>query len=165
MEYPTRKHPRLKEYDYSQGGAYFLTVCSKDKASIFAAVGRDDLGAPLLRLTNAGVTVERYVRSIPDAYPYVTLEHYIVMPNHIHLLLLVGDGRNGAPGSSRPTQVIPRLVAALKRLSNRDAGCDLWQTSYHDHIIRDENDFLNHWSYIDSNPARWAEDEYYTSKE
>lgn len=83
------------------------------------------------------------------------------MPNHIHLLLVVQTGGDGAPGSSRPTQVIPRVIAALKRFSNLEIGQDIWQSSYHDHILRDENDFLDHWTYIAHNPARWAEDEYY----
>lgn len=62
----------------------------------------------------------------------------------------------------RPTDaVIPKLISSLKRYTNRKAGASLWQGSYYDHIIRDENDYLRVWAYIDQNPARWAEDEYY----
>ena len=61
----------------------------------------------------------------------------------------------------RPTNaVIPKLVSSLKRFSNRKAGIDLWQSGYYDHIIRDDEDFLCRWRYIDNNPAAWLEDEY-----
>jgi REP element-mobilizing transposase RayT len=84
------------------------------------------------------------------------------MPNHVHLIVRVTTAGNGAPGSSRPTQTIPQVVAALKRFSNQEAGIKLWQTSYHDHIIRNEADYLRIWNYIDTNPAKWREDCYYT---
>ena len=66
-------------------------------------------------------------------------------------------GQNGAPGSSLPTQLLSRMIAAVKRFSNRDAGMNIWQSSFYDHVIRDDNDFLRVWTYIDTNPARWAE--------
>lgn len=161
------KKLRLSGYDYSQNGAYFITLCTWRRNYFLSAVGRDDLGAPALQLTDYGRIVERYIRAIPDAYPNVTLSNYVVMPNHVHLLLLVSG--DGAPGSSRPTdvpyphatQLVPRIVAALKRFSNRDVGFDLWQESYHDHIIRTEQDFLDIWNYIAGNPSRWSEDIYY----
>ena len=154
---------RLPNYDYSQNGAYFITFCTWHREHALARVGRDDLGAPAVQLTEYGQIVDRYIRSIPSAYPHVTLSNYVVMPNHVHLLLLVSA--DGAPESSRPTprstQLIPRIVGALKRFSNRDAGFDLWQTSFHDHIIRSESDFLSVWNYISANPIRWSEDIYY----
>ena len=63
-------------------------------------------------------------------------------------------------GSSRPT--VSQVVGALKRLTNKETGLNLWQTSFHDHVIRDEHDYLARWQYIDDNPAKWAEDEYFT---
>ena len=84
------------------------------------------------------------------------------MPNHVHILLCVCGEGNGASGMPRPTGMrVPSFVSSLKRYTNRVCGRPLWQASYHDHIIRDENDLLNHWSYIEHNPARWAEDEYH----
>ena len=157
-DYPKRKHPRLKGYNYSQVGCYFITVCTKGRAQILSrVVGRDDLGAPLLELSEIGRIVQRYLLSISKHYDGVTLEPFVIMPNHVHLLLSIG---NGATGSSRPT--VPQIIAAWKRFTNRSAGFPLWQSSFHDHIIRDDSDFLAHWSYIDGNAARWSEDEYYT---
>lgn len=166
-----RKHPRLKHYDYSGNGAYFVTFCTKNRRCLLGeTVGRDDHGAPALQLTGYGRIVEGYIRSIPAAYPNVTLSNYAVMPNHVHLLLLVSE--DGAPGSSRPTdtatrpmpratQLIPRIVAAVKRFSNREVGFDLWQPSFHDHIVRSEQDFLDIWNYITGNPSKWSDDIYY----
>lgn len=102
-------------------------------------------------------------QTIPTAYPYVSVEKYVIMPNHVHLLLRIREENGGAPGSSRPTQTIPRLIGVLKRLTNRDIGEKIWQTSYYDHIIRNEADYLRIWDYIDTNPAKWKEDEYYAS--
>ena len=164
MELPKRKHIRLSNYDYNQNGAYFVTICTKGRRHILAhIVGRDDLGAPCAecKLLPQGNIVERYIYSIPKAYPGVSVEKYCIMPNHVHLLLSVQTDDMRRAGSSLPTQLLPRIVAALKRFSNRDAGEKLWQDGYHEHVIRDENDFLARWQYIDQNPARWAQDEYY----
>lgn len=157
---PGRRQLRLPEYDYSQAGCYFITVCTAGRRCLLGAVGRDDLGAPSVRLTPYGKIVEQYICSIPAAYDTVQIDQYVIMPNHIHLLLWIRTG-SGAPGSSRPTQMVPRIVAALKRFTNRDAGIKLWQPSFYDHIIRDENDFLRIWTYIAANPSKWAEDRYY----
>ncbi len=89
------------------------------------------------------------------------MEHKIIMPNHVHILLWFHGSEERRAGSSRPTELLPRIISAWKRLTNRDAGYTLWQSGYYDHVIRDENDFLTHWAYIGQNPARWAEDEYF----
>ena len=70
---------------------------------------------------------------------------------------------SGAPGSSRPTQLLSRVIAALKRFTNREAGQSLWQTSYYDHVIRNEADAFRVREYMENNPARWQEDRYYTA--
>ena len=161
MEFPVRKHIRLKEYDYSQNGAYFVTICAAGRECIFSdithPVGPDALIGPTVRLTEIGRVVERYIQSTKEAYPTVRMEHYVIMPNHIHLLLTL---ENGPMGASGPT--LPRIIKALKGMVTREIGRTIWQDKYHEHIIRDDNDFLLHWQYIDQNPARWGEDEYFT---
>lgn len=136
-------------------------MCSKDKANIFChIVGRDDPGAPpCIYLTPIGKVVEKYICSVSDAYEGVNVDKYMVMPNHIHLLLTINTDQRRAE-SSRPT--VSQIIGAFKRFTNKECGQTLWQTSFHDHIIRDENDYLSRWQYIDDNPAKWAEDEYYT---
>ena len=151
---------RLPEYDYGGAGTYFVTFCVKGRRCLLGTVvGRDAPGAPpSVCLSETGRLVEDQLLRSEQAYPGLSLHKYVIMPNHVHMLFSI---ENGAPGASRPTQMVPRMVAAIKRLSNQRAGMRLWQTSYHDHVIRDENDFLRHWNYIDANPIRWAEDEYF----
>ena len=157
----TRRHPRLSGYDYSRNGAYFVTLCTRDRRCILAHVGRDDLGASLLRLTEWGVLAAQHLEAIETAYAGVRMLGYVVMPNHVHMLLQIGAGDRGAPGSSRPT--VSQIVGTWKRLCNRKAGQALWQTSFYDHIIRDERDCVAHLRYMEENPAKWLEDPYYKS--
>ena len=166
MEYlPKRRSLRLPQYNYSHPGGYFVTICTKDRSHYLASVsvGHDDPSVPQMELTEIGKMVEKWINSIPAAYPNVILEQYVVMPNHVHLFLRIVGSEVGAPGSSRPTQLLPRVIAALKHFTNRAAGQDLWQTSYYDHVIRDEADALRVREYIENNPIRWQEDRYYTA--
>ena len=93
----------------------------------------------------------------------VTVDKYVIMPNHIHFILLVDRADTG--GTSRspsPTNaVIPHFVSTFKRFCHKDAGRKIFQRSYHDHVIRGEKDYLKIWEYIDNNPARWKEDCFY----
>ena len=79
------------------------------------------------------------------------------------MIIIIKDNvsENGVPRSSRPTMLIPNMIAALKKMINKEIGINIWQTSYHDHVIRDEEDYQIHLKYIEENPAKWAEDEYY----
>ncbi len=158
-----RKLLRLPKYDYSQQGVYFVTFCTYQKECTLSTVGCADFGAPFLRLSAIGKIVEHYIQTIPVAYPYVSIDSYVIMPNHVHMLISVLRD-DGAPRSSRPTELLSRIIAALKRFSNRDAGRNLWQRSFYDHIVRDENDYVIRHNYIADNPRRWAEDEYYSNR-
>lgn len=90
-------------------------------------------------------------------YPTVQVEKYVVMPNHVHLLLTISE-----MGPARcPAPTIPKIIGALKSISTRKAGQAIWQRGYYDHIIRGSADYLRIWDYIDTNPAKWEEDEYY----
>ena len=130
-----------------------------------ASVARDDLGARSVQLTSYGICLQNYLDTLPLAYPNITLHHAVIMPNHVHLLVSIDYNASGAPGSSRPTQLIPRMISALKRFTNQQAGFNLWQSTYHDHIIRTDADYLRVWNYMDTNPAKWREDCYYTGAE
>ena len=157
---------RLPCWDYSAVGCYFITFCTKDRRCILSqVVGRDDFGAPSVELTSYGAYLLHLLNSLPNAYPNVKLHHSVIMPNHVHLLLSIEPHALSAPGSSRSTQLVPRMIAALKRFTNQFAGFNLWQSTYHDHIIRSEADYLRIWDYIDTNPAKWREDCYYCQAE
>ena len=164
MELPVRKHVRLKEYDYSRNGGYFVTVCTKDRRNILSDVVGRGLAPAEIRLTDCGQLVETELFALSVRYGFVRVEKYVIMPTHVHVLLMFGSGTAGA--SPRPTlmQVIGTFKSLSTRRWNEKAGTGgekLWQSGYHEHIIRDDNNFLLHWQYIDQNPARWGEDEYY----
>ena len=91
-EPPKREHPRLKNYDYAQTGAYFVTFCTKDRKNILSTVGRGALAPPPVTLTPYGKIVDELIRNIPLVYPGTFLEHYVIMPNHVHLLLRLDMG-------------------------------------------------------------------------
>ena len=159
---PKRKRMRLSCYDYSSPVAYFVTICTHEKRCILSdiTVGADALGGPCVTLTATGKIVEKYILST-DNIPGVHVEKYVIMPNHIHLILAIEE-TDGPPRASAPTMAaLPNAISALKRLVNRESGANIWQRSYHDHVIRNENDYLQIWNYIDTNPARWREDCFY----
>ena len=151
-ELPKRKNIRLQGYDYSSEGCYFITICTEHRKNLLSTiVGGDDLGAPKeVTLKPYGKAVEKYILSMEKAYESVKVENFIIMPNHIHLLLLIDT--YGLPRSSAPT--IPDVVTALKKFTNRDCKHNLWQRGYMDHIIRNQKDFENHWNYIEYNALK-----------
>ena len=157
---------RLPDYDYGRNGCYFVTFCTKDRENLLSDVGRGLAPgmSPELTLSPVGKILEFQLRALPQRFPTVTIDHYVIMPNHIHLLLSVGH----TPGAS-PRPTLSQIIGACKSLTTRTAnaadhhpGRIVFQASYHDHVIRNEADYLKHWQYIDDNPAKWDEDEYYT---
>jgi putative transposase len=167
-----RKQVRLRGYDYSKPGYYFVTVCVPDRASWFGKVENG-----IMVMNDLGAIVEQQWRWLPQRYAYVSLDEYCVMPNHFHGILCindltVGDGRDQnfrvGDGRDRPllskTKPLPELMGAFKTTTSKmihDAGGDLfrWQRSYHDHIIRDDADLARIREYIGNNPVNWASDE------
>ena len=128
-------------------------------------VGDDALGVPKNLLTDMGKIVEKYIRS-GNRMERVTVEKYVIMPNHIHILMIVDMDVSGTPRASSPTTaVIPRFVASLKRLSNQEIGENIFQRSYHDHVVRGEQDYLKIWEYIENNPKQWELDCFYVKEE
>ena len=157
-KYPIRKPTRLKEWDYSQNGAYFLTICTKNKEKTLCdIVGGGALDAPQQVLSDCGKTAEKYIISTNNI-PRVTVDKYVIMPNHIHMIVFL-EGPNGPSRAPAPTNaLIPHVVSTLKRFVNREIGAPVFQRSFHDHIIRSEKDYQRIWNYIDTNPAKWGDD-------
>ena len=169
-----RKDNRLKSFDYSQNGAYFITICTKDMECILSEisadesknVGADDLGSPFVNLTEYGKFVRDNIIIMNDIYSNIKAVSFVVMPNHLHILLSIQNEsilNNGAPRSSPPTNTLSKYVTALKKFTSKQIGYNIWQRSYYDHIIRNEEDYINHLQYIDENPRKWliGKDEYY----
>ena len=165
MELPKRKPNRIPHFDYSTPGAYFVTICTQDKAPLLSTVvGGGALDAPDVRLSRYGEIAQKYILS-GNRIPGVTVDKYVIMPNHIHLILLVEE--TATAGTSRapsPTNaVIPHFVSTLKRFCHRDFGKKIFQRSYHDHVIRNEASYQKIWQYIDNNPTLWQEDCFYVT--
>ena len=164
--HPERKRTRLEGWDYSTEGAYFLTLCTKNRKCLFSQiVGRDILDAPEVQLLQYGQLVENALNYLSEHSKGWVFHNWVIMPNHVHILISItneGTTAKGASGMSRPTEaIIPRIVSSLKRFTNKNAGFDLWQGGYYDHIIRDDEDFIRRWRYIDNNPSAWLDDDYF----
>ena len=123
-----RKHMRLPGWDYSQEGAYFLTLCIRNRKPILSQiVGRGILDAPEIRLSRYGALVQETICFISAHNTDVMLHNWVIMPNHVHILLSVSPTEEGgASGMPRPTNgVIPKVVSSLKRFTNRRSGAEL----------------------------------------
>ena len=170
MTHPNRKKIRLSMELYSRNGAYFITMCTENKKCLLSRiVGGGVLDAPVVNLSFYGNVVERRILNMNRVYPHIQTVKYAIMPNHVHLLICIDCPENrSAAGPSRtpaPTnEIIPSYVSTFKRLCNRELGGNIWQRSYHDHIIRGQSDFDMIWQYIDTNPSRWEQDCFYTEE-
>ena len=163
---PKRKQNRLKNYDYSQSGAYFITICTKERTCLFwekdppAIVGEDNIlphGGAMLSAD--GKMAEEAICMINAHYPLIRVLKYVIMPNHIHLILFIPyeDGRI----ISSPTSVLV-AVGQMKRWVSKRVGAPIWQRSFYDHIIRNHDDYEKIVKYIYENPMKWQFDCFYT---
>lgn len=160
----SRKRIRLENYDYSGNGVYFITICSKGKEKIFweKSYSLRDSDYPEC-LSDYGKIVYRAIENIQSNYSFVNVDVFTVMPNHIHLLLRIDKYTVDDSGRiiSAPTKNISTIVGQLKRSVSKEIGKPVWQKSFYDHIVRDENDLQIKWNYIVNNPIKWNLDEYY----
>ncbi|MBQ3529175.1 MAG: transposase [Oscillospiraceae bacterium] len=156
MDTPKRKPNRLPNFDYSAPGAYFITICTKDKRNLFWT----NVGASIARpqLTRWGEIAANAICNISKHYPAISVDRYVVMPNHIHLLLQINTDENGRPMVAPTISVV---IQQLKGIITKQVGQSVWQKLFHDHIIRSEADYFKIWEYIENNPAKWEDDCFY----
>ena len=153
---PERKKNRLQSYDYRSPGYYFITFCTNNRTCLLGHVtASDETRRSFVVLSEAGIIVDEAVRSIPAHYPAVMLDKYVIMPNHVHLILVLQD-------TGKPCPSIPRIIQQLKGVITKRLGQNIWQIHFHDHVIRNEQDYREIWQYIDNNPTKWSLDRYYT---
>ena len=168
-ELPKRKRTRLRNFDYSKNGFYFITICTNDRKSILSKITVGE-GSPLpqksvdLLLTKYGEAVNECIQKISKKFKAVSVDKYVIMPNHIHLLFSIQG--NGGRGDPSPTVIA--LVAWLKYKSTSEInrlrltnGEPVFQRSFHDHVIRNREDYVMIYKYINDNPKRWKEDCFY----
>ena len=157
MEHPERKPNRLSEYDYSTGGAYFVTICTQDRKKILSTiVGGGAHDAPNVALTDIGKIVQKQIVN-SNRIPGITVDKFVIMPDHIHLIVLVNEtATKGTSRAPSPTNAaIAHLVSTFKRFCHRDVGEKIFQRSYYDHVIRNQQDYNETWQYIENNPRKW----------
>ncbi len=188
-KFPQRKHPRLRNFDYSTTGAYFLTICTKDRKPLLSTiVGRDARAtlslapavsdrpdnspintndasdpqfvgrglAPAVKLTRYGIIAEEQIAYLEERYPHIIIDDYIIMPDHIHMIIIIKHSAAGA--SPRPT--VTDIVCAYKSLTTK--ACKevlpidrLFQTSFYEHVIRNKRDHDALVKYTYENPLKW----------
>ena len=160
---PERKEIRLRNYDYGTAGVYFITICSNNRECTFGSVVQGSVfQEPTVCLSELGETIRDNINLISIAYPNLEIAKSVIMPNHLHLLLLVREGVQ-ADGQALNKMLIPKVIQSFKASVSRQTKAQkpVWQNRFYDHVVRDEQEFQRIWSYIDNNPASWLDDCYY----
>ena len=160
MELPKRRKMRLEGYNYSQNGAYFITICTHKKLMLFANVG-NGLDHSAIALNECGLVAKNEIENISTHFAGVHVDKSVVMPNHVHAIIVIGC--DGVAERSRPFPTLSTVVGLYKsgvskRIHEIDPDIEIWQTSFHDHIIRNEREYREIWQYIDTNPMKWEQD-------
>ena len=169
----SRRSIRLKGYDYSSAGAYFVTICAKDRKCIFGDIEHEEM-----RLSEGGKIADECWRNIPMHYPSVFLDEYIIMPNHVHGVILIDNDdvgvQNFEPLQRQVTrenkfqQIIPKSVGSIVRgfktgvtkwFRQNTGVYTVWQSNYFDRIVRDDDELNRIREYIIYNPLKWADHE------
>lgn len=141
---PKRKPNRLSQYDYSQDGIYFITICTQHRKWLFWNVD--------MTLSSCGRMVQQAIANIPKYYPTVRVDHYVIMPDHVHLLLCIPEDQDGR---SMIAPTVSRIIQQFKGYVTKKAGHPVWQKSFYDHIIRNQAEYCAVWEYIETNPIQY----------
>ena len=142
MNVKKRRDMRLREFDYSLPGAYFLTVCTKSRRQILSTIHE---GCTIL--SAVGRICETQLLLLEERYP-VRIERHVIMPNHVHMLLSLCSWKS--------------VTTKLVNTEMHTPGNVVWQRSFYDHVVRNEDDFRDVWQYIDNNPKKWELDRFYS---
>jgi putative transposase len=159
-----RRSPRLKDYDYSQEGAYFITICLNRRANVFGIIAGGEMN-----LNNVGQIIEKWWKKLPEKFPGVQIDYYVMMPNQFHgIISVVGGDPRVAPNTGTRTGVpLPKIIQWFKTMTSNEyikwkkrnnissLTGGLWQRNYYEHVIRNEEDLYNTRKYIIQNPLKW----------
>ena len=153
-ELPNRKPIRIENYDYATPGAYFITVCTANREKIFwDSVGADIIRPQNVPLSAAGKIAEQGILQIAEHYANAVVDKYCIMPDHIHLILRI-ESNVGGRMISAPT--VSTVVGSMKRWVSKQIGRPIWQKSFYDHGIRNQQNYDEIWHYIENNPLKYA---------
>ncbi|PIP28508.1 MAG: transposase [Candidatus Moranbacteria bacterium CG23_combo_of_CG06-09_8_20_14_all_35_22] len=164
QKYKNKKQYRCKNYDYSQSGYYFVTICTKNREMFFGDVKNEEM-----KLSEIGLVAEKFWKETSVRFSIVNLNEYVVMPNHIHGIIEIGDDGRNAPRRV-PTGIQPLIKNSLSSIINHFKGnvkkyCNknnleyfAWQPRFHDRIIRNDGELNRIREYIINNPRKWESD-------
>jgi REP-associated tyrosine transposase len=166
-----RRYIRLKDYDYAQAGAYFVTICTRDRECLFGEIAGSEM-----RLNEIGqIMADEWIRA-PRIRPYVELDEWIIMPNHLHgIVVIMAGGMVGATRRVAPTPTdrptgpksgsLGAIIGQFKSITTKRIntlrgapGASIWQRNYYEHIVRDDRDLARIREYIANNPLQWKTD-------
>ncbi|MCF6319165.1 MAG: transposase [Proteobacteria bacterium] len=162
---PKRKQMRLKHYDYSQQGLYFVTICCQNHSCYYGSIKDDSM-----QLNHAGMMIEKWYLKIPRKFTNFSIRDYVIMPNHFHCVLEIIQSETAVANTGA---TIPSVVQWFKTMTTNDYiknvktknwqrfDKKLWQRSYYEHVIRSETSHQKIVDYIQYNPQKWTEDKYY----
>ena len=161
---PKRKHPRLGHYDYSTVGAYYITICTQNRRCLLSRIVGRGLAPAEIQYTAYGQIAREQLLLLEQRYPSLKIDQYVIMPNHIHAILLLEETAGASP---RPT--IMDIVCAYKSLTTRQCKKvqpidKLFQTSFYEHVIRGHEDYDEIAEYIVNNPMQWELDKLYSKE-
>jgi len=168
---PRRRSVRLPEYDYAQPGAYFVTICAHEKKHLFGRISGD-----AMRLSGPGKIVDECLREIPAHFPNAKVPIRGVMPNHVHVIVVIDA--SGSPSArtkklseaaeklgAHQVRSLPVIIRSFKAISARRIRekfgvptSEIWQRGYYERVIRTREEFGKTWEYIRLNLATWNSD-------
>lgn len=144
---PQRKTIRLKHYDYSNNGMYFITICTKERKQILGKINENEI-----KLYNAGTIIQKHTKNIEELFNNIKIDEYVIMPNHIHMIIEITE---------KTETNIPRIIKQFKGCITKELGYSIWQKSYYEHIIRNEKEYFKIKEYIRNNVINWNKDKYF----
>ena len=149
MNRPVRKTIRIPGFDYATANFYFVTICTDNKRTIFGKPGQ---------LNSLGLIAEKCILQIEKIYQGVRVDNYIVMPNHVHAIIVI-DPLKDAPSLIKI--VGSYKTAVTKQIRQIYPDIVVWQRSFYDHVIRNQKGYERIWEYVQYNAQKWDEDDYY----
>ena len=154
-----RKHNRLDGYDYGQKGAYFVTLCTQNRTHLFQMESSVGNGLCAVPKTIPNQIIHKWIRETENKFPNIAIDKYVVISDHLHFIITIKERHIG--------RSLPDVMHFFKTMTTNDyiRGVKdgvispfrgkLWQKSYYDHIIRNQQDYNEIWECIENNPAKW----------
>jgi REP element-mobilizing transposase RayT len=162
---PKRKLLRLNGFNYNTPGAYFITICTHNRKCMFSNIVGAIHESPAIQLTKYGQILNKVINNLPKHYD-VIIDRYVIMPNHIHMIIIIEDYDKSRAIHESPLQnksIISKTVGYIKMQTAKEIHIDskniiVWQRGFHDHIIRNQKDYEKISKYIYENPLLWQDD-------